>query len=262
MTETGSDTGAIKSAHKLRKVLDCFSLTDRTLTVSDIAEKTGLPRSTAHRAIISLREIGFLEQDHRRDCYRLGLELFQLGNVVLSSMNLHKEARPIVEALTRAARDAVHLCVFDGTQMVFVSHTAGGRSGRNNITTVVEASPCHCTSVGKAALAFQDESVIQRIVEQGLPAFTRNTITDPERLRAEFAGIRERGYAVDNGEMEPHVRCLGAPVRNASGRVVAAISVSTTLKRLPDERLPAMSELVIKHADALSIQLGHAAKSG
>jgi DNA-binding IclR family transcriptional regulator len=255
--ESGVGADAETSAQKMLRLLQCFSIFDRSLSVSQIAERTGMPRSTAHRWCLSLRQVGFLDQDQARDEYRLGLGLFQLGNIVLSSMDLHRQARPVVESLTRAAQDGVHLCVFDGMQMVFVSHSQGGRSGRNNSTTVVEGSPCYCTSVGKAALAFQPDNVVQRAIDQGLQGYTRNTITDPTRLRDELRLTRERGYSVDNGEMEPHVRCVGAPVRNASGQVIAAISVTSTFKRLTDERIRKIAPLVINHADALSIQLGY-----
>ena len=266
MTQTGksqsrpsANAEAETSAQKMLRVLECFSIFDRKLSVSEIAERTNMPRSTAHRWCLSLRQVGFLDQDRARDEYRLGMGLFQLGNIVLSSLDLHKEARPVVESLTEASREAVHLCVFDGIRMVFVSHTAGGRAGRNNSTTVLEASPCYCTSVGKAALAFQTDAVIQRTIDMGLQGFTRNTITDADALWEELRITRERGYSIDNGEMEPHVRCVGAPIRNASGNVVAAISVSSTFKRLPDDRLKRIAPVVIKHADALSIQLGYRA---
>lgn len=255
--ETRARADTETSAQKMRRILECFSIFDRKLTVSEIASRTDMPRSTAHRWCISLREIGFLDQDRARDEYRLGMSLFQLGNIVLSSLDIHKEARPIVESLTQASQDDVHLCVFDGIWMVFVSHAAGGRAGRNNSTTVVEASPCYCTSVGKATLAFQSDAVVERTIDMGLQGYTRNTITDPEKLREELRQTRERGYSIDNGEMEPHVRCVGAPIRNASGSVIAAISVSSTFKRLPDDRIKRIAPIVIKHADALSIQLGY-----
>jgi DNA-binding IclR family transcriptional regulator len=251
------DNSAETSAQKMQKVLQCFSVQERNLNVSEIAERTGMPRSTAHRWCVSLREIGFLDQDHTRDEYRLGLSLLQLGNTVLTSMDLQKQQRPIVESLTQASQEGVHLGVFDGSNMVFVSHSPGGPLVRNNSTTLVESSPCYCTSVGKAALAFQTASVIQRIIDMGLLAYTRNTITDPDRLREELRMIRERGYALSNGEFEPLIRCVGAPIRNASGKVIAALSVTSTYKRLPDSRIRKVASLVMQHADALSIQLGY-----
>ena len=105
------ETKNIKSLGKLVSVLDCFSTTDRSLTVSKIAERAGLPRSTAHRAILALKEVGFLEQDHTRDEYRLGLRLFQLGATVLNNMDLQRVAHPFVEALSALVIFAV-FCIW------------------------------------------------------------------------------------------------------------------------------------------------------
>jgi len=246
----------VKSFHKIMSILDCFSTVDRSLSVSELAERSCLPHSTAHRLVVSLRQIGLLDQDGNRSEYRLGLKLFQLGSTVLINMDIQNEARPYVEMLGQEAEEAVHLCVFDGWRMSFVDRAVGGRSGSQNSTIVMEVSPCHCTGVGKAALAFQPEETIERIIKLGLPAFTRHTITDPKALRSELAVTRERGYALDLGEVEPSVRCVAAPIRNTSGKVIAAISVSGNVKRLPDERLHALAPQVIRHANLISIRLG------
>lgn len=248
----------VKSFQKILTILDCFSAVDRSLSVSEIVARSGLPRSTAHRLVLSLREIGLLDQDGARHEYRLGLKLFELGNSVLFNMDIHRESRVIVELLSQVAGETVHLCVFDGWRMVFVDRQVGGRSGPNNSTIVMEASPCHCTGVGKAALAFQSEQVIERIIRLGLPAYTRNTITDPQALRAELAAIRARGYSLDRGEVETGVRCVAAPVRNGAGRVIAAISATGPDRRMPEERLHALAPKVVEHAALLSRRLGHA----
>jgi DNA-binding IclR family transcriptional regulator len=161
-----------------------------------------------------------------------------------------------MELLSQAAGESVHLCVFDGWRMIFVDRQSGGRSGPNNSTIIMEASPCHSTGVGKAALAFQPEAVIERIIRLGLPAFTRNTITDPVRLREELALIRARGYSIDAGEMELNIRCVAAPIRNSTGRVMAAISVSGAERRMPDERIHELAPRVIEHAALISARLG------
>lgn len=247
----------VKSFHKILTILDCFSSVDRSLSVSEIVTRSGLPRSTAHRLVLSLREIGLLDQDGARHEYRLGLKLFELGSAVLFNMDIHKEARAVVELLSETAGESVHLCVFDGWRMVFVDRQVGGRTGHNNATIVMEASPCHCTGVGKAALAFQSEQVIERIIGLGLPAHTRNTITDPTALRAELAAIRGRGYALDLDEHSIGVRCVAAPVRNSSGKVIAGISVSGADRRLHEDRLHALAPRVIEHAGLLSARLGY-----
>jgi DNA-binding IclR family transcriptional regulator len=171
-------------------------------------------------------------------------------------MDLHREATPFVEQLMRLSGEGVHLCVFDGAQMVTVDHReANGRSA-DSVTTIT-GSPAHCTGVGKAALAFQSGATIERLIQAGLKIFTRNTITVAERLRKELAGIRTRGYAVDNAEHQPGVRCVAAPIRNASGEVFAAISVSGPTVRMTDDRIEPIAELVLDAAEHISRQLGY-----
>jgi DNA-binding IclR family transcriptional regulator len=254
------ETKSIKTLGKLIGVLDCFSTTDRSLTVSEIAKRSGLPRSTAHRAILALKEVGFLEQDRAREEYRLGLRLFQLGATVLNSMDLQRVARPFVEALSSMTNESVHLCVFDGERMVFVERSARESSGSPNDTITMEISPCFCTGVGKAALAFQPEPVIERVIASGLIAYTPHTITSHEGLRAELAEIRSRGYALDCEEHRIDVRCVAAPIRNSSGRVFAAVSASGPARRMTLENQHQLAPYVIGHADAISRRLGFEAE--
>src|SRR5215470_9370836 len=110
----------LKSLFKISRILDCFSTVNRALSLREICDRTGLPKSTTHRLIASMREVGLLDQDREGDRYRLGLKLFELGNIVLANMDLHREARPFVEALTRVSGHVVHLAVFDGRQAVVI----------------------------------------------------------------------------------------------------------------------------------------------
>jgi DNA-binding IclR family transcriptional regulator len=248
--------GSLKSMHKLMAVLDCFSRYDRALTLSEISERTRMPRTTVHRLVTSLREAKLLEQDKERDRYRMGIRLFELGSVVLANLDIHREARPLLERLTALTGDSVHLCVFDGTNMVIIEHREPGGSSVN-WTTTLSISPSYCTGVGKAALAFQDESTIERVIQQGLLPYTSRTITDPDALRAELAETRRRGYAIDNGEHQPSVRCVAAPVYNAAGRVFAALSLTGPMSKVTPERVPQLAEIVVPSAAQLSRQLGY-----
>lgn len=253
---TMTDSGA-SAPEKMLRILDCFTLKDGQLSVSEIADLTGIPRSTAHRWVGILRDTGLLDQDYSRDVYRLGLRLIHLGHTALSSMDISREARHVLEALSRSAGARSHLCVFDGNQMIFVTRTIGGRAGRFNSTTVMESSPCYCTSVGKAVLAFQPDETVERIIQQGLHPYTSKTIVDPQELRQELKATRQRGYAVNNGEMDLSERCIGAPVRNAAGRVIAGLSLTDATRKMTDDKIPDFAQMVIKHAELLSIQLGY-----
>jgi DNA-binding IclR family transcriptional regulator len=246
----------LKSLTKVVCVLDTFSTASRTLSLTDICRITGFPRSTTHRLLASMREAGLLDQDEQRDHYRLGLKLFALGNIVLANMELHREARPFVDALTRQGGQAVHLAVFDGRRAIVI-HRADASADKAASPTMIEQAPVHCTSVGKAILAYQPDPVIKRIIDTGLHRFTDNTITDPAVLRRELKTIRERGYAIDEGEHQPGLRCVGAPIHDRSGRVIAGISVTGPAWRLPLTEVDGIAKVVMHHARGISGALGY-----
>jgi len=256
-TAEGSDQrGSLKSMQKLMAVLDCFSRYDRSLSLAEISERCKMPKTTVHRLVTSLREAKLLEQDKGRDRYRMGIRLFELGSIVLANLDLHREARDLVERLGDISGESAHLCVFDGTNMVIIEHREPGGSSVN-WTTTLSLSPSYCTGVGKAALAFQEPATIEKVIGQGLLPYTPTTITDPDALRADLAETRKRGYSIDEGEHQPTVRCVAAPIRNTSGRVFAAVSVTGPMDRVTRERVPVLAELVIATANQLSRQLGY-----
>jgi DNA-binding IclR family transcriptional regulator len=241
-------------------VLGCFSSVERRLSLARLADLTGLPKTTLHRILAALREIGFLEQDAGGG-YALGLGLFQLGSLALANLDLHREAAPVIGRLMRASGEAVHLGVFDGARIVVVERRARPGDARVTITEL-EAAPAHCTGVGKAALAFQDAAVIERVIRNGLEPFTRSTITQPDALRRELKRIRARGYAVDDGEHTPGVRCVAAPIRDAAGRVFAALSITGPASRIAEARTAALAEMAIRAAAEIGRHLGAAKAAG
>ncbi|SDG71868.1 IclR family transcriptional regulator [Pelagibacterium luteolum] len=246
----------LKSLVKLVKVLECFSLSDRALSLAEICNRTGFPRSTTHRLLASLRDVGFLEQGKERDRYRLGLKLFALGNTALSSFDIHREAAVTVNSLRRLAGHTVHLAMFDGFRAVVIRR-ADPTVENTTPSTFLENAPAHCTSVGKAILAWQSEEVIDRLIEAGLPKFTPDTISDPVALREELAIIRERGYAIDDGEHLPGLRCIGAPIRNFQGQVIAGISISGPTWQMPKENIPDLAKVVVYHANQITENLAN-----
>ncbi len=245
----------LKSLAKVMRVLNAFSTLHRSLSLTEICRATGFPKSTTHRLLAAMREAGLLDQDEQRDRYRLGMKLFELGNIVLANMELHREARPFVDMLTRQGGQAVHLAVFDGRRAIVI-HRADIAPDKTAAPTMIEQAPVHCTSVGKAILAFQPEPVIARILAAGLPRFTDSTITDPTALRQELERIRERGYALDEGEHQPGLRCIGAPIRDRAAQVTAGISLTGPAWRLPVSEVEGMAKLVMHHANSISAALG------
>jgi len=241
---------------KMKQVLDCFTKARSHLSVSELVELTGLPRTTVHRIASSLRKIGMLDQNGPRSDYRLGLKMFHYGSVVISNLDIKAHASPYLQHLSQISGERVHFHMFDGSQMACIDHEEMENSRLTSLTTI-EAAPTYCSSVGKAFLAFQPTALIQRIcAEQGLSRRTDHTITDVDALFEALADIREQGYAIDNEEIEVGVRCVGAPIRDASGQVFAAVSVTGPAERLPHRRLAALAPIVIQTARQISLALG------
>ena len=254
-TMTDKESGA-KLFTKMMAVLNCFTRTNGQLTISDIVEKTGLPRTTVHRIVASLRDVELLDQNGRRQTYRLGLQMFYFGSVVMANLDLNTHAHPHILALHQLTGEIVHLHIFDGSQMVCIEREEMGDNRLTTLTTI-EAAPTYCTSVGKAFLAFQPAELIARIAsEEQLKPRTAKTIGAVSELEAELLRTRERGYAIDDEENEIGTRCVGAPIRDSRGRVFAAISVSATSERLPISRIHGLAPVVIQTADAISASLG------
>lgn len=252
---SGRDTAA-KSFRRMAAVLNCFSRTRERLSIAEIAEETGLPRTTIHRITSSLREIGLIDQDGRRGDYRLGLRMFYFGSMVLANLNLNERAHHPVLQLHTLTGEIVHLHMFDGGHMVCIEREEMGELRSTTLTTI-EAAPVHCTSVGKAFLAFQSEEFIRRLVaSEGLEKRTHKTLATVEDLLADMSRVRERGYSTDEEENEIGVQCIGAPIRDSRGRVFASVSVSGPAPRMPVARLKGLAPMVMQTANTISRQLG------
>ncbi|WP_395708093.1 IclR family transcriptional regulator [Reyranella sp.] len=243
---------SVKSLAKMVSILDAFSTSRRSMSLAEISAATGLPRSTAHRLAASLRDAGLLDQEGHRDRYRLGIKLFEYGNTALANLDLHREARPFVDALSRISGHLVNLAVFDGREAVVV-HRVLAEGGTP--LTLIEAAPIHCTSTGKAILAFQPVAKIDAIIADGLKRFTDTTITDGRKLKTELKLIRARGYAVDEGEHQPGIRCVGAPIRDRAGRVIAGMSVSGPARQLKKDQVGELAKILVHHSELVTAKL-------
>ncbi|VTU13256.1 Transcriptional regulator KdgR [Variovorax sp. SRS16] len=250
------DKSRIQSISKMMDILGCFSTTSRHLTLGQIAKSAGVPRPTAHRMLSALREIGFVEQDGRNGSYSLGIRLFELGSLALANLDLLREAKPYMDRLSRLSGESAHLGVFNGFEVIVVEREEPVDRPLRGVQPS-ESSPAYCTGVGKALLAFQKPEVIERVISNGLKAFTTNTITSPERLRSELEAIRARGYATDDSEHQLWTNCVAAPIRNASGHVFASISVTGAADRMTADRIVQLAPVVVQTADTIARQLGY-----
>lgn len=215
------------------------TLAVKPATLAEVARATGLAKSVTHRILASLVVRGYAVNDGGR--YRLGLRVARLAAAGLADTDVRTGSRPALERLARATDETVHLMVLEDDAVVYLdkvesSHTVrmASRIGMRGLV--------HCTACGKAILAWLPVQEARATVTRAdLPARTPRTITDVETLMTALEQVRRRGYALDDEENEPDVRCVAMPVLDADGRPVAAVSVSAPAYRLPRRRVPAIA---------------------
>jgi DNA-binding IclR family transcriptional regulator len=215
--------GGVQSVFTAVGVLECL-MRDEEVGVSDVARRLGVAKSTAHRLLTTLCSRDLAERNPETGRYRLGMRLFELGQMASDRFPMRRAALPLLEELRLASGLTVHLCVADGADVVFIErlHTLAGirlmaDSGRR--------LPVHVTSVGKALAAF-DPAVAQARRQAGFPRMTERTITTAADWDRALAEVRRNGIAISIGESRPQLTSVAAPVRNPGGRALAAISVA------------------------------------
>jgi IclR family KDG regulon transcriptional repressor len=237
-------------------ILETFPRLGPELGVSDISRALGLKKATAHRLLASLRRRGIVAQDPQTRRYRLGVKLWELGSMATTQVDWVDRVKPFLQELTDATGETTHLGVLNDGQVLYVDKVESNHSLRMP-SQVGKRNPVHCTGVGKAQIAFLLPEVLQNLVaRRGLPAFTPRTITEIGALQVELATVRERGYAVDHEEIEEGLVCIGAPIRDHTAHVVAAISIAGPSSRLRPETIAGHAAQVVNIAHRMSAVLG------
>jgi DNA-binding IclR family transcriptional regulator len=237
-------------------ILETFTWLGSELGVSDISRALDLKKATTHRLLASLRRRGIIAQDPTTRRYRLGMKLWELGTMATNQVDWVDRVKPFLEQLTRSSGETTHLAVLNDGQVLYVDKVESSRSLRMP-SQVGRRLPVHCTGVGKALIAYLPDEVLEGLVSRrGLAPFTRNTITDLGALKDELALIRNRGFAVDNEEIEEGLVCIGAPIRDHTAHVVAAVSIAGPSSRLRPETIGDHAREVVEQANAMSAILG------
>jgi IclR family KDG regulon transcriptional repressor len=244
------------TVQKVGEVLELFSQDRSEWGVSEVAKALGIPKSSAHSLLATLSQIGLLKRS-REGRYRLGWRILALSQVLLSTSSWRQEARRAMEELVARYGETTHLAVLECGRVVYVEKLEGTRAVRVVNTGIGVELPAHCSGVGKVLLAFRPWEEVERILAaRGMPAFTPNTITTLDELKTELQAVRERGYAYDIEEVVPELCCVAAPIRDHTGEVIAAMSLS-----VPFYRFQQMKEeyrrAILEATRAVSERLGY-----
>lgn len=247
---------SLGSVTNAMRVLKAFSARHRSYGVTELARQLDLSTSTAHRLLATLVAEHMVEQDPETGRYRLGLAVYDLVAATSTGFDLTEAVLPPMTVLRNRTNETTQLGVLDGREVVYVERLQSMHSLRMFLD-VGRRNSAHSTGTGKVLLAYLDPAALDHTLEGWqLAALTPYTITDHDLLRKELARIRDQGWAVNSEEAELGATSVGAPVRDVTGQVVAALSVAGPTGRVMPE-LASMTQNVVEAAAAASRRLGH-----
>ena len=241
MSKSGGDY-IVLPVMKALQVLDYVARQGHDVTLTETVQELKLPKTTVFRYLQTLSAAQFLEHDLKRDRYGVGSKFRSLARVDQELQGLRDIAQPEMRTLMETFHETVNLAVLSENEVVYIDMLEPGRPLRAN-ARIGHRHPAHSTSLGKAMMAFLPDADALALSSE-LPQRTINTLTDADKLRRQVDDVRRRGYAIEVGENEDGLMCIGVPILDASGYAVAAMSLSAPERRMKPE-------LTIVAADAL-----------
>ena len=245
----------IRAVTRALDLLDAVAEDQGRRSLSDLARQTGLHASTTLRYLESLRERGLIRQTSSGG-YRLGARLFELGSAFTRGISLWEHAHEIARDLATRANETASVGILDDGRILYIAIENGQRELGIQWRPGTR-HPAHCTALGKAILASMPWPAVHALLESHpLEQLTRKTITEPGELRRELEVTASRGFAIDDEERAVGVVCVGAGIRDFSGSVAGAISISGPKFRLTSRKLGSYGDLVRASAEQASHRLG------
>jgi DNA-binding IclR family transcriptional regulator len=253
---TPQGTYKVQALDRAFAILDLLGESDTPQGLAQVATSLQLHKSTAHRFLMVLEQHRMVERTSNGK-FRLGLRLFDLGNRSIEQYDLRDRAQPHLRRLVAETEETAHLCILEAARVIYIDKIEPSRTVRM-ITRIGASNPVHCTSVGKAILAFLPEDRAEDVVRRTrFERFTHRTIATPEALRIEIEKTRRRGYAVDDEELEDGLRCIAVPLLDAQRQPVAAVSVSGPSFRVTAQKLPAIANHLLQCVRGISMDMGY-----
>ena len=254
-------SGQVQSLTRGLALLERLSTADHGLTLTDLAAGLDLAPSTAHRLLNSMLRDGFVTCDDHQGLWSVGLKAFSVGNAYLRKRNLAALADPLMRDLVRRTGETSNLAVLQPDCIVFIAQVESKEVMRMAVP-LGSRGPLHATGVGKAMLsALPEPQALERVAAAGMPSLTEKTLTSPDALAEEMRKIRRDGFAVDDEEQKPGLRCLAANIYGADGHVAAAVSISGPVVRVSHAKIADFSTCVTTAARHITQAYGGSARN-
>lgn len=255
----GADKNQVRTVQSIERgfaIIELISRSEHALTLAEISKAIGLHTSTTFHLLRTLCVIGPIKQDADKK-YRIGPYIYGLAASAQTEANLVADALPHLEWLANETGETTHVAVMANDAVVILARCEGKASVRLS-ERIGSQRPAYCTALGKTLLSqLPDKQVDDYLAKTPLDQITESTIVSRDRLRAELREAKAAGAAYDDREFNAEVRCVAAPVRNYSGKVIAALGLSGPIWRVTLQQLPDLTKKVIKAANMLSADLGY-----
>jgi IclR family transcriptional regulator, KDG regulon repressor len=247
-----------RSLERALSILTAFTVERRAMGLAQLSEFLGLSKATVSRLCSTLVEYGFLRQDHELKQYSLGIRLFELGTMVAQSLSLKRLASPYLTQMEMKLRRAVFLGIIDDGDLLYIAK----REDLNGPITFTSHEgtrrPPYWGMVGTVIMAYLPQDEIDRLLEnRPFTPLTKKSFKTKEEIDSFLKGVREQGFAVDDGRVIDGVGGVAAPIRDFTGKVVAGLGVGYILASVNDRELRAIKKSVVEMAQVISRQAGY-----
>lgn len=247
-----------QSTDKVLSILELLSYSEEPLRLIDIANALQFNTSTALRFLNSLEQNGYVFKDKETYKYSMTYKLCGLASHISSHTSLVQIAAPAMQKLSSELRECVCLAIEQDNSVIYLHVADGPNQMLRTTQRIGTVAPMHCTGVGKVILSeFSEQRIDEIIQKKGMTRYTDNTLTTREALGKELSAIRQKGFAYDNEECEMGARCIAFPIRNYTGQIVAAMSVTGPAGRMTDQFIDANFRKILETVREISSNLGH-----
>ena len=250
----------VQSVDRTLTLLEVLSDCNDGLGITEISSLVNLHKSTVHRLLSTLIYKGYVVQDEESSKYKITFKLFELGSKKVHKLDLLEISRPYTKMLMESVNEVVHLIIREETDIVYIDKVEANNT-ISMASRIGKRNPMYCTATGKAILAYLPEEEIREVWNKSkIVKLTKKTNTDFILFKKELQEVKKNGYAIDDEENEIGVKCVGAPIFDMNGDVVAAISVTGPVTRITDDKIDFISNEVMQCTNLISKEMGYKLK--
>jgi IclR family KDG regulon transcriptional repressor len=246
----------VQTIDRTLDLIELLATSKDGLGVTEIGQRIGLHKSTVFRLLQALSARGYIEKDPKTSTYKLGLKFIEISGLYIKKLELKTEALPFMRKLAEIVGQPVHLAILDGHEVIYIEKV----ELVNNIrmySQIGRRAPAYCSAIGKILLTGLSSDRLRELLETiRFEQYTPNTILSPVELEKEIRKVAAEGWAVDNEEHEPNIRCIAAPVYDYTGKMIASVSVSGENRVIRPERDAEIAGYVVETAREVSRRMG------